>query len=82
MTQQILASCISYQCALQDAASEKLRTCRQRIKALTAKLASVLKGYGGEVSDKGGRMCVALPAGETGASCSLPKLYSAGKLHT
>lgn len=36
---------------------------RGRVKATAARLAGLLKGYGGEVSDKGGRMCVAVPAG-------------------
>jgi hypothetical protein len=50
---------------LQDSASEALRTARQRVKTLQARLSSLLKGFGGEVSERGGRMCVALPAGES-----------------
>ncbi|KAG2444932.1 hypothetical protein HXX76_001668 [Chlamydomonas incerta] len=46
-----------------DSASEQLRGLRARVKAIQSRLASMLKGYGGEVSDKGGRVCVALPGG-------------------
>eukprot|EP00198_Chlamydomonas_reinhardtii_P000810 XP_001690145.1 predicted protein [Chlamydomonas reinhardtii] len=48
---------------IQDSASEQLRGLRGRVKAIQSRLASMLKGYGGEVSDRGGRMCVALPGG-------------------
>ncbi|GLC37921.1 hypothetical protein PLESTF_000610400 [Pleodorina starrii] len=48
---------------VQDSASEQLRGLRARVKSLQARLASMLKGYGGEVSERGGRMCVAVPAG-------------------
>ena len=34
-----------------------------RVKALVARLTSALKRYPGEVSERGGRMCVAAPAG-------------------
>ncbi|GIL91154.1 hypothetical protein Vretifemale_18815, partial [Volvox reticuliferus] len=48
---------------VQDSASEQLRGLRARVKAIQSRLAALLKGYGGEVSDRGGRMCVAVPAG-------------------
>ncbi|EFJ45039.1 hypothetical protein VOLCADRAFT_40753, partial [Volvox carteri f. nagariensis] len=48
---------------VQDSASEQLRGLRARVKSIQARIAAVLKGYGGEVSEKGGRMCVAVPAG-------------------
>jgi hypothetical protein len=34
-----------------------------RVKALVSRLTSALKRYPGEVSERGGRMCVAAPAG-------------------
>lgn len=46
-----------------DSASEALRLARGRLKALEARIAGTLKGYLGEVSERGGRMCVAAPAG-------------------
>lgn len=47
----------------QDLASEKLRSARARARAVQAKASNILKGYGGEVSERGGRLCVVLPAG-------------------
>lgn len=55
---------------VQDTASEELRVARMRVKALQARLTSLLKGYGGEVSERGGRLCVAVPAGAAVASLS------------
>ncbi len=49
---------------VQDSASETLRQCRLRVRQLTTRLNNLLKGYGGEVTEKGGRVCVGLPAGE------------------
>jgi hypothetical protein len=43
----------------------QLRTTRQRVRALTSRLNNMLKGYPGEPSEKGGRLCIAAPAGST-----------------
>eukprot|EP00983_Pelagomonas_calceolata_P082823 1156026-Pelagomonas_calceolata.AAC.6 len=47
----------------QDSASDVLSRCRMRIRSLTSKLSNMLKGYGGEVSEQGGRICVAMAGG-------------------
>ncbi len=41
----------------------QVRTTRARVRALMARGASILKGFPGEVSERGGRVCVAVPAG-------------------
>ncbi|KIY94552.1 DNA mismatch repair protein MutS2 [Monoraphidium neglectum] len=48
---------------VQEAASAQVRTTRARVRALTARAASVLKSFPGEVSERGGRMCVAVAPG-------------------
>lgn len=48
-----------------DGASELLAQKRMRVRIAEARLNSLLRGYqGGEVSQQGGRMCVAIIAGE------------------
>ncbi|GBF93591.1 DNA mismatch repair protein [Raphidocelis subcapitata] len=48
---------------VQDAASEQVRSTRARVRALMARGASILKSFPGEVSGRGGRVCVAVAAG-------------------
>jgi dsDNA-specific endonuclease/ATPase MutS2 len=50
-----------------DNASERLRTSRQRVKQLTARLTAAMKPYPGEPSERGGRVCVAVPEAGLGA---------------
>jgi len=40
-----------------------VRTTRARVRGLTARITNMLKGYPGEPSEKGGRICIAAPAG-------------------
>lgn len=48
-----------------DSASEALAGQRQRVRVLQSRLTSVLRGYQqGEVSEQGGRLCVAMSVGE------------------
>jgi hypothetical protein len=47
-----------------DAASEALAQQRGRVRAAEARLASLLRGYQGEVSEQSGRMCVVMIAGD------------------
>jgi hypothetical protein len=37
---------------------------RARVRGLTSRITGMLKGYPGEPSEKGGRLCIAAPAGE------------------
>jgi hypothetical protein len=46
-----------------DGASEAVRATRGRVKGIVGRLNGLLKGYPGEVSERAGRMCVAVPAG-------------------
>ncbi|KAG1661302.1 hypothetical protein FOA52_008649 [Chlamydomonas sp. UWO 241] len=47
-----------------DSASEALGAKRMRVRQLTQRLSSLLRGYGvGEVSEQGGRLCVAVISG-------------------
>jgi hypothetical protein len=41
---------------------------RARVRGLTSRITGMLKGYPGEPSEKGGRICIAAPAGEAGAA--------------
>jgi hypothetical protein len=41
----------------------QVRATRARVRGLTARITNMLKGYPGEPSEKGGRICVAAPAG-------------------
>lgn len=42
----------------------QVRTTRARVRGLTSRITNMIKGYPGEPSEKGGRICVAAPAGE------------------
>lgn len=42
---------------------KQVRTTRSRVRALTGRAGNILKSFPGEVSEKGGRCCVAAPAG-------------------
>jgi hypothetical protein len=44
------------------------------VRAITSRINNILKGYPGEASEKGGRLCIAVPAGE--AACALFVLFS------
>ncbi|GAX78758.1 hypothetical protein CEUSTIGMA_g6195.t1 [Chlamydomonas eustigma] len=61
--------CRNVRCAIDDegrvvdAASEALSMQRGRVRAAEARLASLLRGYQGEVSEQSGRMCVVMIAG-------------------
>jgi dsDNA-specific endonuclease/ATPase MutS2 len=71
-----------------DSASERLRSCRQRVKQLTSRLAAAMKPYPGEVSERGGRVCVAVPeaglgvgsGAEGGSSPAARRLAATGVL--
>ncbi|KAL6756776.1 hypothetical protein V8C86DRAFT_3018742 [Haematococcus lacustris] len=52
-----ITSAIDEENQVMDSASEALRLSRQRVKGLQARLTTLLKGYGGEVSERGGRYC-------------------------
>ncbi|KAF5837995.1 hypothetical protein DUNSADRAFT_3588 [Dunaliella salina] len=64
-------ACISEENVVQDSASDVLSRCRMRIRSLTSKLSNLLKGYGGEVSEQGGRVCVAMAGGSKLSAGSL-----------
>lgn len=40
-----------------------MRTTRARVRQLTGRINNMLKGYPGEASERGGRLCIAAPAG-------------------
>lgn len=46
----------------------QVRTARAKVKGIAARLTGILKTYPGEVSERGGRLCMAAPPGETQAA--------------
>ncbi|GFR39680.1 hypothetical protein Agub_g152, partial [Astrephomene gubernaculifera] len=50
-----VAAAVDEDSNVQDSASEPLRQARARVKALRSRLEGLLKGHGGEVSERGGR---------------------------
>ena len=61
--QRDVTRCIDEEGAVVDGASEELGRARGTLRALTSQIRSMLKGYGGEVSEQGGRLCVATLSG-------------------
>jgi hypothetical protein len=49
--------------------SRQLRAARAKVRGVTARINNMLKGFPGEPSEKGGRLCIAAPAGAGRAVC-------------
>jgi len=63
-----ISACLDDEGAVVDAASDRLRAARTRVKTLAARLAAAMKPYPGEPSERGGRVCVAVPEAGLGAA--------------
>eukprot|EP00891_Asterochloris_glomerata_P006948 jgi/Astpho2/6948/e_gw1.00107.204.1_t len=61
-----VAACVAEDGAVKDTASEEVRRTRGQLSSIEGRLNSILKGYGGEVTEHSGRLCVVVPAGDDG----------------
>ncbi|GMH32402.1 hypothetical protein BSKO_00236 [Bryopsis sp. KO-2023] len=59
---RMIEDAVDEQGALKDNASSDLRDFRTRYRTVKNRLEQVLRGYGGEVTERGGRLCLGLPS--------------------
>ncbi|EFN53577.1 hypothetical protein CHLNCDRAFT_136763 [Chlorella variabilis] len=61
-----VGSAIEESGAVRESASEEVRRARARVRTIEGRIRGILKGYQGEVTEQGARMCVAVPASPDG----------------